>query len=161
MQEKDIDEWIKTSSGYFESHTKQRFSFINFYIIISAALLYSIVLLKKQEIIFYWIVISAHIFELIITFTFYKLDLRSKFLLDNSKRVLKNIERRLFQNKADQDEFYLYNYEEDETKKQKNNRCCPMLCPITYRECFQLLFLSVALYSIGVIGFCLFLYKGH
>lgn len=95
-----MQEWMKICSGYFDSHTKQRFSFINFYIIISTALLYSVNLLKEQKPVFYWIVIFAHVFELIITFIFYRLDLRSKYLLDNSKRVIKNIEKIFLKQKS-------------------------------------------------------------
>src|SRR3990167_8674432 len=146
----EFSEWVKICFAYFDSHSRQRFSFVNFYIIISTALLYSISFIRGENPI-YWIVIIAHIFELVITFIFWRLECRSKFLIDNSERVLKNIEKSFFTDQASRDEFSLYSHEEGETGKQKNNRCCWVRHPVTYRECFNLLFLCIAAYSIGVI----------
>jgi len=146
----ELSKWIKICFDYFDSHSRQRFSFINFYIIISTGLLYSVSFIRGSNPIC-WIVVIAHIFELVITFIFWRLECRSKSLIDNSERVLKNIEKYLFTDQATKNDFSLYSHEEGETGEQKNNRCCWVMHPITYRECFNLLFMCIALYSIGVI----------
>jgi hypothetical protein len=46
LNDMEFSEWVKICYNYFDSHTRQRFSFINFYIIISTALLYSISFIK-------------------------------------------------------------------------------------------------------------------
>lgn len=137
----------KISFSYFESHVRQRFYFINFYMIITIALLSSTYLMKTDGNFSAALIIITHLSELFVTFVFFRLEERTKNLIKNSEGVLKEIESQL----EVPDEMKVFRLEEDRTNQLKNRRCKKMFPPISYSECFRLLFGMVAFYSVMVI----------
>lgn len=139
--------WANLCLNYFESHARQRFLFINFYIIVSMPLLSTVYFINRPE--YKPLIIIAHFSEIFLTYVFYNLDCRSSSLIKNSERVIINIEKELFLDTIEK--YSLFTQEERETINQKKCRCGGILNPITYGECFKLLFLGILIYSTSVI----------
>jgi len=141
---------LSLSSNYFNCHARQRFYLINFYIIISMALLSTVYFVENEQA--HPFIIIAHSAEVLITYVFYKLDKRTCFLIKNAEEVLRTLESQYIPQKC----LRVYSVEKSKTRKEKLSRfvcfgrirrASKYISPITYSECFGILFYTIGIYS--------------
>lgn len=113
--------WANVLHEYFESHIKQRFLFINYFILITTSLViaayfsHKICGSKKAQ-------VSALIFlgflMAVITFIFWNLERRVKFLIKRCNKRLIKLEDQLLQDSS----LKLFSKEHEETEEERKKR---------------------------------------
>ena len=135
--------------NYFELHAKQRLTTFNYYIVIST-LLASGYLLAIQNVTFLSLLLS--IVLMLLSFIFWKLDLRNKQLIKNSENALKFIERKesTQENEEQSEILQIFSYEEKQTDALRDKKVRFFWNKLyTYSTCLNGVFILFAF-----IGFC-------
>jgi len=136
--------------SYFELHAKQRLITFNYYILIST-LLSSGYLIALRDIPLLSLLLSTLL--IILSFIFWKLDLRNKQLIKNSENALKCIEGQdSIQEKGEPPNILnIFNYEQRQTEElKKTNVRFPWNKVYTYSTCLNTVFALFAI--IGLFG---------
>lgn len=136
MEEKDFAD---TLWKYFELHANQRIQMMNFYIIIESLFITGYVTLTNindmQE-----FKVGICIGIILISWIFYKFDMRTRSLIKNCEKAIKHLEDKY--SKTIDKEIMIFSAEDAETKKTKE---------ITYTKLMKIQFIFFAI--IGVIFF--------
>ncbi|MBJ8442700.1 RipA family octameric membrane protein [Acinetobacter bereziniae] len=126
---------------YFEIHSEQRIKLFNFYLVIMAAsgsALAYVIQNKNQSI----LGIFLGLFIVFASFIFWKLDQRTSFLVKQSERILRNLEKEY------DAKYYLFSNECREFSTE-NNESNSFTRKYSYRELFNTTFIFTAF--IGLI----------
>lgn len=140
---------------YFQLHAGQRMSIFNFFVLISAILTAGLAgaLQKNGECQFIKIALSVGL--LFVSFSFWKLDQRVRFLVKHAECILKKIETESVNKGENSEGISLFTQEEIKTQYLSNNRkwFCPFCCHLSYSKCFGIIYFIFA--ALGIIGIVL------
>lgn len=137
---------------YFQLHAEQRLKTFEFYIVIATVLLSGYVIsLKEDNLIHIGIVIG--ILLIVLSFVFWKLDVRNKQLIKNAEQALKTIEDELISesNGDVPHNFKLFHYDDFKIKKERQRtRYLFWNKHFSYSNCFNIMFVVFAI--LGIIA---------
>jgi FtsZ-binding cell division protein ZapB len=127
---------------HFEIHAAQRLTAFNFFIVISGAILAAIATILQKPDKFGWAGIFLGLLLVLLSYIFWKLDRRTKFLIKHSETAIKQFEIDNLKK-----EFQVFSNESAETHshRQNHNYINRMF---SYSEAFGLLFIGS-----GIMGF--------
>lgn len=150
---------------YFQLHAGQRLKTFEFYIVISTLLLSGYVIsLKEDSLIFIGIVIGFLL--IVLSFVFWKLDVRNKQLIKNAEQALKTIEDEVISenNEGVPHNFKLFHYDDFNVQKERQKtRKLPWNKHFSYSNCFNIMFGVFALLGLMAILWtarCLIIHNG-
>lgn len=148
ISDKDVLELIWK---YFEHHGNQRLTHINFFTVISSALLVSqyTVLETNNNLLFAPIVIG--IVQIIVSFVFYKIDERTMFLVKHAEKAIVSIESTygFSDDEGYIDSLKIFTNEIEETNKAKKRKNF-LLRQISHKKSYRILLISFAV--MGALG---------
>lgn len=148
ISDKDVLELIWK---YFEHHGNQRLTHINFFTVLSSALLVSqyTVLGTNNNLLFAPIVIG--IIQINVSFVFYKIDERTMFLVKHAEKVMVSIESTysFSDDKGYINSLKIFTNEIEETNKAKKEKNF-LLRQISHKKSYRILLISFAV--MGVLG---------
>jgi hypothetical protein len=130
---------------YFEYHASQRLTTFNFYIVIST-LIATGYFLAIKEVPILSIVLS--IFLILLSFIFWKLDLRNKQFIHYSEDALKCIESNDIIDENDTKALHIFTFEFDQTKELENKKKGFLNKPLLYSTCFKIVFISFGIFGV-------------
>ncbi len=137
---------------YFQLHASQRLTTFNFYIVISTAIATGyIVTLGVSSIPVLAILLGFTIS--LLSFIFWKLDVRNKLLIKNAEEALKYLEALTYTpgDKNESNVLKIFTYEEEQTNRMKMSKSFwPWKNHYSYSKCFNIVF---AVFGImGLLG---------
>jgi len=145
---------------YFELHAGQRMSLFNFFVLISALLTAGLASTFKKDCDLQLLAFILGLSLLVISLVFWRLDLRVGSFVKHAEETLKSLEKPWEKEEGNLDEnSALFSAEDRKTTKlradlRKKYRCFqPWICPVTYYECFRLVYIVFAV--IGIAGMIL------
>ena len=128
--------------NYFQLHASQRLITFNFYIVISTAIAAGyIVALGVSSIPVLAIMLGFTIS--LLSFIFWKLDVRNKLLTKNAEEALKYLEALTYTlgDKNESNVLKIFTYEEEQTNRLKMNKSFwPWKNHYSYSKCFNIVF---------------------
>lgn len=129
--------WVNIVNAYLESHIKQRFLFVNYFIVIVTSLVvveyFSLRIFNGHKMLQATILAVLALSMLLVTFIFWMLEERVKFLKCLSEKVLINIEKSLFTSK----DYMLFHIETEKTTKKRRGNIF-----FSYSICFRTLYIA-------------------
>jgi hypothetical protein len=135
--------------SYFQLHSSQRLTTVNFFILISTVIITG-----------YWFGIDKFPFLgiiigivlILISFVFWKLDQRNRFIIKNVESALRYLEskNKLQDNSNTPHMLNIFSYEEKLTSELKSNSVLFWNRHFTYTACFNTIFVIFA--SLGLLG---------
>lgn len=138
--------------NYFQLHASQRLITFNFYIVISTAIAAGyIVALGVNSIPVLAILLGFTI--TLLSFIFWKLDVRNKLLIKNAEEALRYLEALTYKpgDKNESNVLKIFTYEEEQTNKMKTSRSFwPWKNHYSYSKCFNIVFAVFGI--LGLIG---------
>lgn len=139
--------------NYFQLHATQRMSLFNFYIILASLLTTGIVTASQEKFKNEFVPVFLSLMLTVLSFVFWKLDCRVKFLLKHIEDVLKNIEVST-KGTVEEKMFDVFGGEEAKTKTSKTNNTLlrPQTYHLSYSKCLGLVYLFFGV--LGVFSFC-------
>lgn len=135
---------------YFQLHATQRLKTFEFYIVIATVLLSGYVVSLKEDNLMP-IGIALGILLTILSFVFWKLDVRNKQLIKNAEQALKTIEEELISESAGgvPHNFKLFNYDDFKVQQERNKtRVLFWHKHFSYSNCFNIMFIVFAILGI-------------
>lgn len=150
----DVDQMHKRAWDYFALHAAQRMSSFNYFVLTSGLLITSFCATYKVEHFPSWLRGAIGVAIILVAFAFWKVDQRVRNLVKHAERAMKEIERQAEEpfSGCDPSVFRLFVSEEERTAKARS-RHSKNLCmrPMTYSECFGILYLVIGAFGFGVI----------
>ncbi len=149
----DIKDQREYAWSYFQLHAGQRMTTFNFFIVIAALLTTALASTFGKEFEYHIAGVILGFGITIMSFVFWKLDQRVRFLIKNAERSLKEIESVLLsENPAKAGKFAaLFSAEEESTaSKRADNSGKFWEWHLSYSKCFGAVYLSFAV--LGVVG---------
>lgn len=145
---------------YFAHHGNQRLTHINFFTVLSSALIIlQFTIINSQEGTSY-IPAAIGVIQCIIAFVFYKIDERTMFLVKGAEEAMKEIERHysFYNNKKYSNSLKIFTNEVVATKSSKQNKCF-LTGQISHRISYRILLSSFSAIGIlgGILGFIKYL----
>jgi len=105
-------EWLDIAWKYFQQHAQQRIMYFNFYVVFSTILTTGLIATFQNSFKAPYLGVALGIIQTFLSFIFWKIDERNKFLTKHSENIIKRIEAN--------DENNLYKlFLEEETSTQK------------------------------------------
>jgi hypothetical protein len=138
--------------NYFQLHASQRLITFNFYIVISTTITAGyIVALGVNSIPVLAILLGFTIS--LLSFIFWKLDVRNKLLIRNAEEALKHLEALTYTpgDKKESNVLNIFTYEEEQTNKMKMSKSFwPWKNHYSYSKCFNMVFTVFGI--LGLLG---------
>ena len=138
--------------NYFQLHASQRLSTFNFYIVISTAIAAGyIVTVGVNSIPMLAILLGATIS--LLSFVFWKLDVRNKQMIKNAEEALKYLEALTYtpRNINESNVLKIFTYEEEQTNRMKRSKSFwPWKKHYSYSKCFNIVFAVFGI--LGLLG---------
>lgn len=139
--------------NYFQLHASQRMSSFNFFVVIAALLTTVIAATFKTDCTNHWLCVPLGMSLSVISYVFWKLDQRTRFLIKHAENALKKLE-----NNWNEHAFYphiaLFSYEEERTSElKKNKQFFPSQWRLSYSECLSTVYVVFALLGIFAMIF--------
>lgn len=137
---------------YFEHHGNQRLVHINYFSVLSSAILlaqYSALSLTKE---YFYVSLILGIVECVIAFVFWKIDERTVFFIKHVEGAIKALESR-YQFSEDErynDVFKVFINEEQKTKQIRVVKTLSFKRQISHRKAYRILLISFSI--IAIIG---------
>lgn len=140
---------------YFQLHAGQRMSLFNFFVLISAILTAGLASALKTNGDIQFVKIALSVGLLFVSFSFWKLDQRVRFLVKHAECIIKKIETESVNKGENSEELSIFTQEEVKTKHLSNDRkwYCPFCCHLSYSKCFGIIYSLFA--ALGIIGIVL------
>ena len=139
---------------YFQLHATQRMSLFNFFVLISAILTAGMGSALGKNGIYEHVGLALAASLILVSFTFWKLDLRVRFLVKHAESILKMVEATQAEDGANSAELALFTQEERKTiELQRQRGRCPVGWHLSYSKCFGLIY--VVFGALGLLGFIL------
>lgn len=136
---------------YFAHHGNQRLTHINFFTVLSSALIIlQFTIINSQEGTSY-IPAAIGVIQCIIAFVFYKIDDRTMFLVKHAEEAMKEIERHynFYNDRKYSNSLKIFTNEVITTKSSKQHKCF-LTKQISHRISYRILLLSFS--AIGILG---------
>lgn len=151
LYEKDALDYIW---NYFQLHANQRMSVFNFYISFSSLITIPLMLTFGNERNFHLLGIILGFLLFLLSLVFWRLDRRTKILIETSENALKQLENKFY---SENDEMAgnvrIFQLEEASTRDMKKWKHFPNNLLVTYASCFRLVF-----FVFGLIGILFLIY---
>lgn len=144
---------------YFSLHAEQRLKTFHFFVILSTVITGGILTIAKDIINVGYAAPLAYLLS-ILTFVFYKLDLRNKELIKHGENALKTLEEILNIPNTNTEPHILKLFINEEWKTNKKTRfpkASLLKSHLSYSDCFNIVFFSFGVGSF-VLG-CVFVVK--
>jgi hypothetical protein len=138
--------------SYFQLHANQRISSFNFFVVIAALLTTGLAGTLKMDFEYHYLGVILALSLIVISFIFWKMDQRVRFLIKHAEEALKSIEKEWMSN-ADfiGPELALFRGEEEKTKSVRSpGSWNPVQWHLLYSECFSAVYLVFG--ALGTIG---------
>lgn len=148
ISDKDVMELIWK---YFAHHGNQRLTHINFFTVLSSALIIlQFTIINSQDGICY-IPAAIGVIQCIIAFVFYKIDDRTMFLVKRAEEAMKEIERHynFYNDRKYSNSLKIFTNEAIATKGLKQHKCF-LIRQISHRYSYRILLSSFS--AIGILG---------
>lgn len=137
--------------NYFQVHAAQRLTTFNFFVLISTVIVSGYSLAAREVPL---LAMTLSIVLMLVAFIFWKLDTRTRQLIQNAENALKFIEKedKIEGKQKTPHILNIFSYEETQTSELKAIRpLWPWMRLFTYRTCFTWIF---AIFGVlGLIGF--------
>lgn len=134
--------------SYFELHAKQRMSTFNFYIVISALMTTGLISSLTSEKISLLLSIILGICLMVVSFIFWKLDQRVRFLIKHAEKTLQKLEK---DPENDSSDFYTNLFSDEEIMTSSTLSTWKIWnLHLTYSKCFNVLYILFGV--LGLIG---------
>ncbi len=135
--------------SYFQLHANQRMSSFNFFVVIAALLTTAFVGTLEKDFEYHCLSIILATSLVFISFIFWKLDQRVRYLVKHAEEALKVIEEQWINAGIISSDVALFQTEEKETASIRNcNPWNPWQKHLSYADCFGAVYLIF-----GVFGF--------
>ncbi len=151
VSEKEI---LNLSWNYFQQHAQQRLSFFNFFVVFAVLATTGLISTLQEEYNAHSIGIAVGLMLSLISFIFYKIDERNKYLTKTGENAIRQIEKNYscvncYPDKA---EFQIFSIEEEETKKLRmaQKKKSIIYRQISHSKSFNLIF--IIFFIIGILG---------
>ncbi len=140
---------------YFQLHAGQRMSIFNFFVLISAILTAGLASALQRNGDFQFVKIALSVGLLFVSFSFWKLDQRVRFLVKHAESILKKIETESVNKGENSEELSLFIQEEIKTQQLSDDwkLCCPCYWHLSYSKCFCIIYFIFA--ALGIMGIVL------
>ena len=138
--------------NYFQLHASQRLSTFNFYIVISTAIAAGYLVTVGVSSI-QMLAIPLGFTISLLSFIFWKLDVRNKQMIKNAEEALKYLEALTYVpgNINESNVLKIFTYEEEQTNKMKSSKSFwPWRNHYSYSKCFNIVFAVFGI--LGLIG---------
>jgi hypothetical protein len=129
--------------AYFALHAQQRLTTLNFYLLLASALTAATVASFQKDFRFPLLRVFAGLLLALLSFVFWRLDLRNRLLIKNAEAALCAYE---LQGKPDDwrselsAELLFSNERRNARRRKERQRWWGRFCPNSYSEAFELLF---------------------
>ena len=151
IKEKDI---LDLAWKYFQQHAQQRLSYFNFFVVFAALMTTGLLTTFQEKYDAHFIGIVIGLMLSLISFIFWKIDERNKFLTKHGENALKELEKHYyFKNKYDNlDKLKIFTTEAISTNELKENHKNIIFFrkQISHSKAFNIIFL--VFFIIGLIG---------
>jgi len=139
---------------YFQLHAAQRMALFNFFVLISAILTAGMGSALRKNGAYECVGLALAVSLLLVSFAFWKLDQRVRFLVKHAEGILKMVEATQAEDGANSAELALFAEEERKTieLKRQSGRC-PFRCHLSYSQCFGVVYIIFG--GLGLLGFIL------
>ena len=145
MEKNDLLKYREFHWNYFSLHADQRLKTFNFYLVVSAVLIAAIVNILDGDKKLTLACILPYLLSLI-SFIFWKLDVRTKYMIKNSEEALKYIDDKLIQSEGETPSVLnIFRYDDFISKTRKKGFIKGYL---SYSKSFNIIFLLF-----GLLGF--------
>lgn len=139
--------------SYFQLHANQRMSSFNFFVVISALLTTGLVTSLKIDFKYHYLGVILGLSLIVISFIFWKLDQRVRYLINHAEEALKAIEDISMKNEdfiAPQ--LALFRMEDEKTDKKRQGHTSWNLWQwhLSYSNCFGMIYLVFGF--LGLVG---------
>lgn len=108
-------EWLDLGWKYFQQHAQQRIIYFNYFVIFSTILTTGLVATFQANFQAPYLGIGIGLIQTFLSFVFWKIDDRNKFLTKHAENIIKKIE-----SNAGESKYKIFSEEEIETVKLKN-----------------------------------------
>ena len=133
---------------YFEIHANQRMSTFNFFIILDALLVTALATSFDNDFSYPGVAYVISISIVAISFIFWKLDQRVRYLITHSEKALSKLEE--INTSKNQDFPNLILEKNQQTLKlNKKARFCIIKAKMSYSQCFQAIYILFAIFGVG------------
>jgi len=151
-EEKHINDQRQYVWNYFQLHASQRLTTFNFYIVISTLITTGYLATINVNGITIIAILLGFILSLL-SFIFWKLDVRNKQMIKNAEEALKYLESITSTptNRNESKILKIFNYEEEQTNRMKKNKSFwPWRNHYSYSKCFNTVFAVFGI--LGLLG---------
>ena len=138
--------------NYFQLHASQRLITFNFYIVISTAMATGYMVTLEVSNIPILAVLLGFTISLL-SFIFWKLDVRNKTLIKNAEEALKYLEAQTYTSGSENESrvMKIFTYEEEQTNRMKMSKSFwPWKNHFSYSKCFNIVFAVFGI--LGLVG---------
>jgi len=140
--------------SYFQLHANQRMSSFNFFVVIAAILTTGLARTFDKDFEFYFVGLMLGASLLVVSFTFWKMDQRVRYLVKHAEETLKRLEDISVEGESEQTRqgiARLFSTEEQKTNEirsiESNN---PWKWHLSYSDCFEAVYVVFGL--LGLAG---------
>lgn len=151
VSEKEI---LNLAWNYFQQHAQQRLSFFNFFVVFSVLMTTGLISTFQEKYDVHSIGIAVGMMLSLISYVFWKIDDRNKYLTKKGENAIKQIEKHYSCAKCypGQPEFQIFTIEENRTDELKKMQLQKNIFSrqISHSKSFNLIF--IIFFVVGVLG---------
>ena len=138
---------------YFQLHANQRMTSFNFFVVIAALLTTGFVGTLKKDFEYYYLGYILAMSLVIISFIFWKMDQRIRYLIKHAEEALKAIEEKWISNEDEiSSKVALFKAEEEKTENIRNLGSWNLWRKhLSYADCFGVVYLIFGVFGIVAI----------
>jgi len=144
------NEWLDLSWKYFQLHAQQRTQYFNYFVVFSTILSSGLIATFQNNFQLPYLGIGIGLIQMFLSYIFWKIDDRNKFLTKHSENIIKEIETDY--KESENKTYKLFTNEEIETEKQKRlDKHSIFLCrQFSHGKSYRVIF--IVFFIIGLIG---------
>ena len=146
--------------AYFALHAQQRLTTLNFYLLLASALTAATVASLQNNFRFPLLRVPAGLMLALLSFVFWRLDLRNRWLIKHAEAALTAFELGHQPDNGNRElppEYLFANEQRDAKRRHERKRWWSRLWPHSYSEAFEMLFLSFFITGVASAISALFL----
>jgi hypothetical protein len=141
-------EWLDLAWKHFLQHAQQRIQYFNYFVVFSTILTTGVVTTFQSNFQAQYLGIGLGAIQAFLSYMFWKIDERNRFLTKHSEDVIKELEK----NCCEVDEYRLFTKEDQKTAKQRvdDKDKVRLWWQFSHGESYRLIY--VTFFFIGIIG---------
>lgn len=153
-----VEDQRKHAWDYFALHAQQRLATFNFFLIFSSVLLGALVTTFQKEFRVPFVAVPIGLFLVLLAFIFWKLDSRNKQLVKNAEDGLRSLEEKWKSQSEHEHPRYAVFLRDAAYVERARGRATwrPWKMHLSYSDCFNIVYVVVALAGILGVGVALF-----